>query len=167
MPAALVGSGDLSFGLREQPDGTLYYENLPNLDHSYATAGLPGAVEPPGDPLAGLNQLASQVRASGITNVDGDVVVDDRLFTPHDFPDGLVSPIWVNENLIDITVTPGHDAGEATSIKWRPMTATYTVDNQATTVPADGATALEVEEPAPGRLVVKGTIAAGTPPRPG
>jgi D-alanyl-D-alanine carboxypeptidase/D-alanyl-D-alanine-endopeptidase (penicillin-binding protein 4) len=45
----LVGSGDLSFGLRKQPDGSLYYENLPALDHSYATVGLPGAVEPPGD----------------------------------------------------------------------------------------------------------------------
>ena len=61
----LVGSGDLSFGLREQPDGTLYYENLPELDHSYATTGIPGAVEPPGDPLAGLDELASQVRAVG------------------------------------------------------------------------------------------------------
>ncbi len=162
----LVGSGDLSFGLREQPDGTLHYENLPALDHSYATTGFPGAVEPPGDPLTGLDALASQVRASGISQVSGDVVVDDRLFTPYNgFSDGLISPIWVNENLIDILVTPGSDAGQTASIKWRPVTATYTVDNQATTVAADGTTALEVKEETPGRLVVTGTIAAGIPPR--
>lgn len=162
----LVGSGDLSFGLREQPDGTLYYENLPNIDHSYATIGIPGAVEPPGNPLTGLDQLASQVRASGITSVKGDVVVDDRLFTPYDgFPDGLISPIWVNENLIDVLVTPGNDAGQPTSINWRPMTATYTVDNRATTVAANGSTSLDVKEETPGHLVVSGTIAAGSTPR--
>lgn len=104
----LVGSGDLSLGLREQPDGTLYYENFPDFDQSYATLGIPGAVEPPGNPLAGLDQLASMVRNSGITHVAGDVVIDDRLFTPFSgFPDGLISPIWVNENLIDALVTPG------------------------------------------------------------
>ena len=78
----LVGSGDLSFGLRKEPDGSLYYENLPALDHSYATVGLPGSVEPPGDPLGALDELAAAVKAAGITRVNGDVVIDDRLFTP-------------------------------------------------------------------------------------
>jgi D-alanyl-D-alanine carboxypeptidase/D-alanyl-D-alanine-endopeptidase (penicillin-binding protein 4) len=161
----LVGSGDLSFGLREQPDGTLYYENLPDVDQSYATLGLPGAVEPPGNPLAGLDELASTVRASGIAHVNGDVVVDDRLFTPYNgFSDGLISPIWVNENLISILVTPGSAAGQPTSINWRPMTASYTVDNHATTVAASETTSLEVTEPTPGHLVVTGTIAVGPTP---
>jgi D-alanyl-D-alanine carboxypeptidase/D-alanyl-D-alanine-endopeptidase (penicillin-binding protein 4) len=161
----LVGSGDLTFGLRELPDGTLYYENTPDLDQSYATVGVPGAVEPPGNPLAALDELASKVRASGITQVKGDVVVDDRLFTPYNgFPDGLISPIWVNENLISILVTPGSAAGQPTSISWRPMTASYTVDNHATTVAATETTALEVTEPTPGHLVVAGTIAVGPNP---
>jgi len=162
----LVGSGDLSLGLREEPDGTLYYENTPELNQSYATVGVPGAVEPPGNPLAGLDQLASMVRNSGITHVNGDVVIDDRLFTPcNGFPDGLISPIWVNENLIDVLVTPGAAAGQPTSISWRPVTASYTVDNQATTVAADETTSLSIEEPRPGYLVVAGQIAAGSTPR--
>ena len=160
----LVGSGDLSFGLRKQPDGSLYYENLPDLNHSYATVGLPGAIEPPGDPLSALDELAASVKAAGITRVNGDVVIDDRLFTPHNFPDGLVSPIWVNENLIDIEVTPGSAAGQATTIDWRPKTASYTVENQATTVDAQQTTALHVTEPTPGHLVVTGKIAAGNKP---
>jgi len=161
----LVGSGDLCLGLREQPGGTLYYENFPDLDQSYATIGIPGAVEPPGNPLAGLDQLAAMVRDSGITRVNGDVVIDDRLFTPcNGFPDGLISPIWVNENLIDALVTPGAAAGQPASISWRPMTASYTVDNQATTVAANEATSLSMEEPSPGHLVVTGTIAAGSKP---
>lgn len=162
----LVGSGDLSLGLREQPDGTLYYENAPDLNQSYATIGVPGAVEPPGNPLAGLDELASKVRNSGITHVNGDVVIDDRLFTPcNSFPDGLISPIWVNENLIDALVTPGTAAGQPTSVNWRPLTASYTVDNQTTTVAANETTSLSMQEPSPGHLVVTGAIAAGSTPR--
>jgi D-alanyl-D-alanine carboxypeptidase/D-alanyl-D-alanine-endopeptidase (penicillin-binding protein 4) len=160
----LVGSGDLSLGMRDQPNGTMYYESLPDVDQSYADVGLPGAVEPPGNPLAGLDQIAAKVRASGITKVNGDVVVDDRLFTPYDgFPDGSVSSIWVNENLMDALVTPGA-VGQPASVSWRPMTAAYTVANQVTTVNAKGSTSLQITEPAPGHLVVSGQIAAGTSP---
>jgi D-alanyl-D-alanine carboxypeptidase/D-alanyl-D-alanine-endopeptidase (penicillin-binding protein 4) len=159
----LVASGDLTFGLREQPNGTLYYESLPKANQSYANQ-LPGAVEPPGDPLAALNQLAKMVRSSGITRVSGNVVIDDRLFDSYDgFPDGLISPMWVNENLIDLLVTPGA-VGRPASIKWRPMTASYTVRNQVRTVAANRQTTLSVSEPTPGTLVVTGQIAAGTPP---
>ena len=159
----LVGSGDLSFGLREQPNGSLFYENMPVLDHSYANLGIPGAIEPPGDPLAVLDQFAQKVKAAGITRVNGDVVVDDRLFTPIQWPDGLVSPIWVNENLIDIEVSPGSAAGQPTTIDWRPKTAAYTVETQATTVAATESTGLFASETTPGHIVVTGQIAAGFP----
>ena len=66
----LVGAADLSFGLQAEPDGSLYYENLPLIDHSYASLGQPGAVEPLGDPLGLLNQFAEQVKAAGITAVN-------------------------------------------------------------------------------------------------
>lgn len=160
----LVGSGDLSLGLRDEPNGTMYYENTPDLDQSYANIGLPGAVEPPGNPLSGLNQIAAQVRASGITEVNGNVIVDDTLFSPYDgFPDGNVSPIWVNENLIDALVTPG-SVGHAASVSWRPMTAQYTVANNVTTVAAGGSTSLQIKEQTAGSLVVTGQIAAGSSP---
>ena len=162
----LVASGDLSFGLREQPDGTLYYENTPDLDHSYANVGLAGAVEPPGNPLTGLDELAAAARGAGITRVNGDVVIDDRLFAQYDgFPDGLISPIWVNENLIDVQVIPG-DVGQTATIDWRPVTATYTVENQVQTVDKDtkNPAQLQVTEPIPGHLVVTGDIVAGGTP---
>jgi D-alanyl-D-alanine carboxypeptidase/D-alanyl-D-alanine-endopeptidase (penicillin-binding protein 4) len=160
----MVGSGDLTFGLREEPGGKLYYENLPKIDQSYATTGLPGAVEPPGNPLAVLDQLATSVRASGITRVNGNVVIDDRLFTTFaGFPDGVISPIWVNENLIDLLVKPGA-VGQLASINWRPMTASYTVDNRVKTVGRRQTTTLTASEPTPGKIVVSGQIAAGSKP---
>jgi len=161
----LVAAGDLSFGLRAEPDGSLYYENLPVIDHSYASLGQPGAVEPPGDARGVLNQFAAQVKAAGITAVNGDIVVDDRLFTPIEWPDGLIAPIWINENLIDIEVSPGSASGQATTVDWRPQIASYTVETHATTVDANGSTELNVTEPTPGHIVVTGTVAAGSAPR--
>ncbi len=159
----LAASGDLTFGLREQRNGTLYYENLPKVDHSYADQ-LPGAVEPLGNPLAALNELAAKVRAAGITRVNGNVVIDDRLFTSYTgFPDGQISPMWVNENLIDLLVTPAF-VGQRATLTPRPMTASYTVTNRVTTVGANTQTAINVTEPTPGNLVVSGQIAAHSSP---
>lgn len=159
----LVASGDLTFGLREQRNGTLYYENVPKADQSYADE-LPGAVEPPGNPLAALNELAAKVRASGITRVNGNVVIDDRLFTAYaGFPDGLIAPMWVNENLIDLLLTPTF-VGQPATLNWRPMTASYSVTNRVTTVGADKTTSINVTEPTPGRLLVSGQIAAHSSP---
>jgi D-alanyl-D-alanine carboxypeptidase/D-alanyl-D-alanine-endopeptidase (penicillin-binding protein 4) len=159
---AMVASGDLTFGLRQRSNGTLYYDSLPKLDHSYADQ-IPGAVEPPGDPFAALNELAAEVRAAGITNVNGDVVIDDRLFSPHNFLIGLETPMWVNENLIDLLVTPT-SAGQRATLNWRPMTATYAVTNDVITVGRGGTTTIDVTEPTPGQLVVSGQIAAGSSP---
>jgi D-alanyl-D-alanine carboxypeptidase/D-alanyl-D-alanine-endopeptidase (penicillin-binding protein 4) len=158
----LVGSGDLTFGLRELPGGRLAYENLPAVDHSYADQ-LPGAVEPHGNPWLAMRQLAQRVRASGITRINGNVVIDDRLFRSYQFPDGDVSPIWFNENLVDLLVKPGRVGARAT-IDPRPVTPTYTVTNHVTTVPHEHATTLNVTEPTPGQLVVTGEIAAGGGP---
>ena len=159
----LVGSGDLTFGLRQLPGGRLAYENLPKVDHSYADQ-LPGAVEPRGNPWTAMNQLAKRVRASGITHVNGNVVLDDRLFREFDgFPDGKMSAIWFNENLVDLLVTPGR-VGAPASIAPRPLTASYKVVDRVATVARRQPTTLNVTEPTPGRLVVSGQIAAGGGP---
>jgi len=75
----LVGKGDLTMGGRTKPDGTV---DFTNLDHNDAN-GIPGATLTTEDPLTGLNDLAAQVKAAGITTVSGDVIVDDRLWDTH------------------------------------------------------------------------------------
>lgn len=163
----LVASGDMSMGLREQPNGTMYFESLPKVDQSYANLELGDAVEPPGNPLTGLDELAAAVRVAGITRVDGDVVIDDRLFTPYsEWPDGLISPMWVNENLIDVEVTAGA-VGQPATIDYRPVTAAYTVESQVQTVAKDtkNPTSLTITQTAPGRLVITGDITEGSIPQ--
>jgi D-alanyl-D-alanine carboxypeptidase/D-alanyl-D-alanine-endopeptidase (penicillin-binding protein 4) len=135
----LVASSDTSFGLRDRRDGTLGYNNAPEIDHNYADTGLPGpALLKSSDPLVGVNDLAKQVRGSGIRRVTGDVAIDDRLFRTFDgFADGLMSPIWVNENVIDITTRPT-SAGKPAQVDWRPKSAAIRVVNRVKTVLGDG-----------------------------
>ncbi|WP_353023411.1 D-alanyl-D-alanine carboxypeptidase [Mesorhizobium sp. M1403] len=77
----LVASGDFSFGLREQSDGTLGYNNMPEIDHNYADTGFAGGALVKGsDPLAAFDGLAKEVRGAGITQIKGDVIIDARLF---------------------------------------------------------------------------------------
>jgi serine-type D-Ala-D-Ala carboxypeptidase/endopeptidase (penicillin-binding protein 4) len=160
----LVASGDLTFGLRELPGGRLAYENLPAVDHSYADQ-LPGAVEPHGNPWLAMRQLAAQVRAAGITHVHGNVIIDNRLFAPYDgFPDGPMSAIWFNENLVDLLVTPGHKAGAPATVDPRPVTAAYKVTDRVRTVGPKQASSVTVTEPTPGHLLVSGRVAAGGGP---
>lgn len=147
----LVAKGDATMGGRTLPDGTIEFKDT---DHSES-----GALLTRTDPLAGLNELASQVKAAGITKVD-DVVIDDRLFpnVQGEFM-ALLSPIVINDNLVDLSVTPGAP-GTAPSVAMRPQTAGYRLDNRAVTGPAGTKTALDAGEEPAGTIVVVGTIAA-------
>lgn len=157
----LVGQGDLTLGGRTKADGTV---DFTDFDHNDANP-LPGATLTPEDPLAGLDELAAQVRAAGIDTVTGDVVVDDRLFTGT-LAGAPISPIVVNQNLIDVLVTPGA-VGDTASVELIPAVAPWTVDNRVRTVAAGADAGLVdpyVDEDAPSTIIVEGTIAADSAP---
>ena len=127
----LVASGDPNLSQRIQPNGTLAFENE---DHAYD--GSPQTRAVPGDPLAVLRDLAAQVVKAGIKRVDGSVLVDTSLFPDQGAEGGtgvVVSPIVVNDNVVDVTVTPGARAGDQVSIAVSPQTPYVTFVNHATT----------------------------------
>lgn len=158
----LVASGDFSFGLRETPQGTLQYADGGG-DHNEANS-LQMTTSVSGQPLRALDALATAVRRSGVRRVTGDVVIDDRLFrTQRTWPDGEITPIWVNENLIDITVRPGA-SGSAARVSYRPRTAAYRVVSRVRTAGAGAETSLDVTETSPGVITISGRIAAGGGP---
>lgn len=128
----LVASGDLTFGGRAKSDGTL---DFTDFDHNEAPS-FGGSGLTPEDPLAALDDLARQVRASGIRSVSGDVVIDDRLFVGFRVLNGntLISPININENLIDVTVTPGASIGDMARLDWRPKVSGFSVLGSPSTV---------------------------------
>jgi D-alanyl-D-alanine carboxypeptidase/D-alanyl-D-alanine-endopeptidase (penicillin-binding protein 4) len=155
----LVGQGDLTMGGRTKPDGTVDYTNL---DHNDANA-IPGATLTPEDPLTGLDDLAAQVKAAGVSTVTGDVIVDDRLWDAHRLENGPVTPIIINQNVIDFTTTPG-PVGQTATTEMRPRVAPWTVTSQVQTVAAGGKTDIKVTSPEFGSVVLAGTIAADSAP---
>ncbi|WP_308380030.1 D-alanyl-D-alanine carboxypeptidase/D-alanyl-D-alanine-endopeptidase [Streptomyces sp. ISL-43] len=159
----LVAQGDLTMGGRTRPDGTVAYTDL---DHTYAN-DFPGAVLTPENPLAGIDQLARQVRASGITRLDGDVIVDSRLFAPDPELVPTPVPLIINDNLIDLTITSGDGAGANARLDWRPKVAPYQVTSEVKTVAAGKPSAVTVTATATDggtRIKLSGTIAAGAKP---
>jgi serine-type D-Ala-D-Ala carboxypeptidase/endopeptidase (penicillin-binding protein 4) len=158
----LVASGDFSMGLRDRRNGTLGFNSFPQIDHNYADTGLPGpTLLAHSRPLAGLDRLARQVRASGIRRVRGNVVIDDRLFREFaGWPDGLISPIWINENVIDITSTPTRPRRRA-KVTWRPRTRAWRVHSAVTTGPRGSASSLRVTQARRGVVRISGRVPAG------
>jgi D-alanyl-D-alanine carboxypeptidase len=121
----LVASGDLMMGGRNNPDGSIAYSTF---DHNEANS-LGNAILTRPDPLAGYRALAHEVAQSGITEVIGDVVVDDRLFPPFDFREEFkVRPIFVNDDVVDVSITPG-TIGELATVDVRPVSAALQVNN--------------------------------------
>jgi D-alanyl-D-alanine carboxypeptidase/D-alanyl-D-alanine-endopeptidase (penicillin-binding protein 4) len=155
----LVGEGDMTMGGRTKPDGTV---DFTNLDHNDANP-LPGATLTPENPLTGLNELAQQVRASGVRSVSGDVVVDDRLFDTFPMENGPVTPIIINQNLIDFTTTPT-TAGQTAKIVMSPKVAPWKVTSHVKTAPAGTKTKIAVSSPSHGEVVLTGQIAVGADP---
>ncbi|WP_424891659.1 D-alanyl-D-alanine carboxypeptidase/D-alanyl-D-alanine endopeptidase [Streptomyces sp. XH2] len=156
----LVAQGDLSLGGRTGPHGTLEYTDI---DHIYAN-DIPGATLTPQNPLAGIDELARQVRRSGITDVRGDVVVDSRLFTSSPGLDPAPTPLIVNDNLVDLLTTPT-SAGRPARLTWRPHVAPYRVESHVRTVRRGGTTDIDVAASPDGtRITLTGTIAAGAKP---
>lgn len=157
----LVASGDFSFGLRDRPHGIQAYNSAPQLDHGDAD-GLPGpALVPDSHPLAGVNQLARQVRSDGIRTVKGNVVIDDRLFNTYSgWPDGVVSPVGINENFLDITATPTR-RGQLARISYRPHTAAWLVRSTVRTAARGSTPSWQATQTGPRQVTVSGTVPAG------
>jgi D-alanyl-D-alanine carboxypeptidase/D-alanyl-D-alanine-endopeptidase (penicillin-binding protein 4) len=156
----LVAQGDLSLGGRTGPDGSLLFENN---DHSYA-GPLSRSTIVPADPLAGLDHLAREVVAAGIKAIEGDVFVDDRLFgharSTGSGP-GRVTPIVINDNIVDVVVSPGAAQGEPATVKLIPETSFVSFDAQVETAEAGSRKRVVVTNAGPRRFVVRGKIAAG------
>jgi len=158
----LVAGGDLSLGGRTDKDKHIAFKNS---DHTYANGNDLAELTDP-DPLAGLQDLARQVAAAGIKKIQGDVLIDDRLF---DKAEGTgsgpsrLTPIMVNDNVIDFVITPTV-AGAPASVKWRPETSAYRVDAQVETASKGSTPSIQITSPAPGRFIVRGYIPEGHKP---
>ena len=160
----LVASGDFSFGLRDRPNGKLAYNSAPQLDHADANGGPGPTLVPHSNPLAGVEQLAREVRAAGIRKVKGNVVIDDRLFNTYSgWPDGVMSPIGINENFLDITATPTRK-GQPARISYRPHTAAWHVRSTVKTAAPGSSPSWQVTQTGSREVTASGTVPASAGP---
>ena len=163
----LVASGDANLSQRIAADGTLAFEDE---DHSYD--GSPRTKAVPGDPLAVLRDLARQAYARGIRRVDGRVVVDASLFPDAGPENGTgvdVSPIVVNDNIVDVIVAPGKHPGDAAAIlSISPATPYASFVNKATTGAPRADSTLSMTDGDDGKgnrvVTVSGSVASTDPP---
>ncbi|MCL2564495.1 MAG: D-alanyl-D-alanine carboxypeptidase [Defluviitaleaceae bacterium] len=132
----LLANGDLLFGGRVNPDGSI---NLPHRDHSFGFS--PDAVPVSDFPLGSLYELARQIAARGIREIRGNIIVDNSLFREGSdnlgagVGDYIISPIMLNDNIIGVWVNPGEDVGEPAVLQILPETPYLTIINEVTTAP--------------------------------
>jgi D-alanyl-D-alanine carboxypeptidase/D-alanyl-D-alanine-endopeptidase (penicillin-binding protein 4) len=162
----LVASGDPNLSNRMQPDGTLAFADE---DHSY---GGTDSRLIPGDPLIALREFAQQVVAAGIKRVEGRVIVDVSLFPEGDHELGtgvVISPIAVNDNVIDVTIEPDPTAGAPAKLTYSLQVPYIHFENKIVTA-AGSKTSLEDPQTidnADGTqtVVLSGSIAQTSKPR--
>ncbi len=126
----LVASGDPNLSNRIQPDGALAFENE---DHSY---GGPDSKGLSGDRAGVLRELAQQIAAKGIKKITGNVLIDATLFPEGDRElgtDVVLSPIVVNDNLVDVMVSPGATEGAPVTLDIAPKSSYVKIVNRALT----------------------------------
>lgn len=158
----LRASGDPTLGGRTNEKGELSFTDS---DHTYANWSGDAGVTPQ-DPLAGINELARQIRAAGVRHVEGDVLIDARLF---DAAEGSgsgpkqVSPIMVNDNVIDLILKPTEN-GKPAEMTWRPQSSVIRVESRVETIEAGGKVETFVREQGDGLITVTGKIPADRAP---
>ncbi|MFH1998323.1 MAG: D-alanyl-D-alanine carboxypeptidase/D-alanyl-D-alanine-endopeptidase [Planctomycetota bacterium] len=130
----------------------------------------------PDDALAPLKQLAEAVKAAGIREVRGVLVVDDTLFDREFIAPGWptdqldqhycapVSGLSLMENLVWVEITPAPQAGMEAKLSLNPAFAPFTVVNQVSTTSKPNENLIHIERPqAEGRLQVNGKTYFGNP----
>lgn len=158
----LIASGDLSFGGRTTAEGHLAFKNA---DHTYANGNADAELTEP-DPLAGLNDLAKQVLGAGIKHVRGDVLIDDRLFDRAESSGSgptHVTPILVNDNVIDLIIVPT-EAGHPATLTFRPQTSAVHIESKIVTVEPGKPLNTTIHDLGHGRISITGQIPMGHKP---
>jgi D-alanyl-D-alanine carboxypeptidase/D-alanyl-D-alanine-endopeptidase (penicillin-binding protein 4) len=138
-----------------------------NHDHTYANTTQEGSPRIDANPLLALEELAKQVAKSGVRVVRGEILIDDQLFpVAHATGTGpeLVTPIMVNDNVLDIIVTPAKKPGELANVQFSPKTEFYQMDALVNTIESGQDNRFALQVVGPNQFTVRGEIAVNSKP---
>jgi D-alanyl-D-alanine carboxypeptidase/D-alanyl-D-alanine-endopeptidase (penicillin-binding protein 4) len=129
-----------------------------------------------GNPTAVFEEWAARLRDAGVTAIDGRIVADDRAFDDESLGAGWswdylvygyaapVSALQYNENVAEIVIRPGTEAGRRAAVSVRPEGSGLEVDNHVTTAAAGGSPAIELRRLAGSdHLDVSGSVPLAAP----
>ncbi len=159
----LVASGDPNLSNRIRPDGTLAFVDE---DHSYNGPAVDG------DPLTVIKQLARDIATRGLRKIEGRILVDASLFPdgPREGGTGVVmSSIMVNDNVIDLTITPAAKSGDAAALSSTPQTSYIKFLSHVTTGTAAAKPDLDISDPVTNpdgtvTVTITGSVPLGSQP---
>lgn len=150
----LVGRGDPDFSNRKMP-----------FDVKTPIDG------PPDKPLA---DFADAIVAKGVKEIDGDIVADDSYFPYAPYPEGWavgdvpfyygapISAICLDDNSLDLKVTPGDHVGASAWITVEPWPGYDVYAYSVTTGATDSPVQFDVvEQPGPKQFLLRGSIPLG------
>lgn len=160
----LVGAGDSNISGRPIP---------------YVAPALRPNPAPPAPPaLRYLEDMADQIAKTGLKVVNGDIVGDDTLFPWDPYPHAWtiddtvwgygapVSALTINDNQLNLTVTPGDAPGHPATVTIDPAIPYYTVDVSALmTGPAKSGNHVQIDRALGSKILrVYGSIAVDAKP---
>lgn len=132
----------------------------------------------PGTNMDWADQLATQLAASGVHDVQGDLIADDSYFQGPQIGSGWeardlqswfavpASALSVQENVVDLTVRPGNAAGHPAALMFDPPGAMTRVVNNLTTSAQDTRGDINLyRAPGDATLYAFGNIAARAEPQ--
>ncbi|MBI4909506.1 MAG: D-alanyl-D-alanine carboxypeptidase/D-alanyl-D-alanine-endopeptidase [Acidobacteria bacterium] len=122
------------------------------------------------DPLEPIEQLAEQVVRSGVKEIDGDIIGDDRFYPYSPYPEGWtiddaiweygapVSAIVFNDNAFTVTVKPGSSVGDAARVTVQPPVLPLVIDNRVITVDGESSPVVFFRAPGSHQIRVDGKV---------
>ena len=129
------------------------------------------------EPGSVFDAWADQLRAAGISGIDGRIIGDDDAFDDEgrgkgwawdDLPYGYATPggaLLHHDNVVELVVQAGQLPGAPASIELRPTGSGLVLVNRVVTSPTDGDFTLQLRRlPGQPTLVVTGRVPAGTEP---
>ena len=124
-----------------------------------------------------LAELADQIVAKGLKQIDGDIVADDSYYPYDPYPAGWtvgdtffsfgapLGAITLNDNIAVVDITPGAHPGDPVTISVQPAVARAGFDAQVTTGTVGSKPDLAVvRQPGPNFILLRGTLPPGGSP---
>lgn len=128
------------------------------------------------DPREVFQGWAAKLKAMGIKEISGDIIGDDNAFEDYPYGSGWpfddfeysysaeIGALQLNENYVDLKITPPPQAGAAYHIDPSTPSAYYTIENQLQTIEKGNTSVMALRPFGDNKIILKGQMLRGGNP---